>query len=65
MAKKKPNSKRKKPCQQRYTSERRWIKNKRKKAQKNANNRHQVVKVKIDGEWETFNPKFKKEKKED
>jgi len=45
-----------KPCKVRYTAEKRWIKNKRKKAQKEANKRNYLVRIKINGEWETIHP---------
>ena len=48
-----------KPCQVRYTSEKRWIKNKRRKAQKYANKRNVIIKIKVNGEWETIHPKAK------
>ena len=49
--------KRKKPSQMRYTSEERWVKNKRKKAQKTANKRGQIVKIKVRNAWEEIHPK--------
>ena len=42
------------PTQQRYNQERRWIKNKVRKAQKYANRMNQSVRIKIEGEWETI-----------
>ena len=44
------------PCKVRYTAERRWIKNKRRKAQKESNKRNYVVKIKVDGVWEHIHP---------
>ena len=46
----------KKPSQQRYVSENRSEKNKRKKAQKYAKKFNTSVKIKIDGKMETINP---------
>lgn len=45
-----------KPCQKRYTSEKRWKKNKLRKAQKYAN-KFGTIKIKIDGEWVIVKPK--------
>lgn len=50
------NRRKKKPCQQRYTANRQWNTNKRRKAQKYAKRMNQVVRIKIDGEWETIHP---------
>ena len=47
---------RNKPCQKRYTSEKRWIKNKRARARKYANKFGQNVKIKISGEFEIVKP---------
>lgn len=46
----------KKPSQQRYTSERRWEKNKRKKAQTRATRTNQPIKIKLYGNWITIAP---------
>lgn len=46
-----------KPCQQRYTVEKRWDKNKKRKMQKLANETQRVVKYKIDNEWKEASPK--------
>lgn len=51
------NRKKKKPAQVRYTHERRWEKNKKRKAQKRAKRLGIVVKIKINGEWLSISPK--------
>lgn len=48
------NRKKRKPCQQRYTSERRWEKNKMRRAQKYANKFSCNVVIKIHGELVTI-----------
>ena len=55
--------KKRKPSQIMYTYEKRWEKNKRKKAQKTANRLNRIVKIKIDNEWETIKPLVKKASK--
>lgn len=42
--------------QQRYTSEKRWEKNKKRKAQTRANRTNKPVKIKIDGHWILVSP---------
>jgi len=46
----------KKPSQQRYTSEKRWEKNKKRKAQSRANKTNKSIRVKIDGNWILISP---------
>lgn len=53
---KKHGRKKKKPAQQRYTSSRRWEKNKLKRAKKWANKFRKSLKVKVNGILETVNP---------
>jgi len=45
-----------KPCQQRYTQSRRWIQNKKRKAQKYANKFGITVRIKVEGEWVAVRP---------
>ena len=44
----------KKPCQQRYTNERRWDKNKLRRAKILAKKFGKAVKIKLAGIWETI-----------
>jgi hypothetical protein len=48
--------KKNRPSQQRYTSEKRWEKNKRRKAQKRANKTNKSIHIKIDGNWAVISP---------
>lgn len=41
----------------RYNHEQRWITNKIRKAQRHANKLGKSIRIKIEGEWETINPK--------
>ncbi len=47
----------KKPCQQRYTSTRQWEDNKLRRAQRTANKFNHAVKIKIKGVLEVIHPK--------
>ena len=46
----------KKPCQQRYTNEKRWNANKLKRAKRNARKFGKPIRIKINGEWEEIRP---------
>lgn len=50
--------KKRRPSQVRYTFERRWEKNKKRKAQKYANKTNRHIKIKISGEWVTIHPQI-------
>jgi hypothetical protein len=47
------------PSQKRYTFEKRWETNKKKKAQKRANKIAKPIKIKINGEWVLVSPNNK------
>lgn len=44
------------PAQARYTADKRWIKNKRRRAQRTANRFGHPVKIKVEGKWESVSP---------
>ncbi len=54
-----------KPCQQRYTNQRRWEINKKRRAQQRTNKLGVVVKIKVEGEWVLIKPKKARRASED
>lgn len=48
--------KKRRPSQVRYTYEKRWEKNKKRKAQKYANKFKRIIKIKVGGEWVLIRP---------